>query len=306
MTKDKILGGLYGLLVGDACGVPYEFKKPTELPASKYQLSMIPPADFDRAWYFVEPGTYSDDGAQALCLLETFLECGPKALPNNTALLDKLRSWMNNGYMSVDSITFDVGMQTQAALREGANITGLNDQRFNGNGSLMRSLPCALVADSMDRVVLLATEQSKVTHPHIRSQLCCAMYNMIAWQLLQGQKLPDAINIATERMKNSSSEYMEEVKLILAYENNELKGSGYVVDSLWSAIMAVYWSDSYGDAIQRAIAYGNDTDTTACIAGGLAGIIYGFEGIRTDWLNLLRGREIIDPLAQKLVEMKNM
>ena len=68
--RDKIAGGLYGLLIGDALGVPYEFYKPEALP-SYDQIEMTPPPGFRKTYPQVEAGTWSDDGAQALCLLDS-------------------------------------------------------------------------------------------------------------------------------------------------------------------------------------------------------------------------------------------
>jgi ADP-ribosylglycohydrolase len=53
--------------------------------------------------------------------------------------------------------------------------------------------------------------------------------------------------------------------------------------------------------VKAAIAFGNDTDTTACIAGGLAGIHFGFDAIPLRWLDILRGRELVKPLEKQLL-----
>lgn len=78
-------------------------------------------------------------------------------------------------------------------------------------------------------------------------------------------------------------------------------GRGYVVDTLWSALHCL-GEPSYEDVIRSAISMGHDTDTTACIAGGLAGIRFGPRAIPTRWRNSLRGREIYQPLLRRLVE----
>jgi ADP-ribosylglycohydrolase len=92
---------------------------------------------------------------------------------------------------------------------------------------------------------------------------------------------------------------MEEIELVLApSQRQNAKGSGYVVDTLWSARVAVEGTAGYADAVRRAIAFGNDTDTTAAVAGGIAGIRYGLEGIPLAWRRQLRGQELLEPLQQ--------
>lgn len=300
--KNKILGGMYGALIGDACGVPYEFKSANAIP--KYdQIDMIPLVGFKRSWDSIQPGTYSDDGAQMLCLAE----CLTKHQFSAVELHQSLRNWMRHGYMSVDDLTFDVGNQTSAALQTdvGTVRTNLNLERFNGNGSLMRTLPIAFVFHTPGDIILMAKEMSCATHPHIRSQLCCALYCLVAHYMLVGWAFEDAISRAIVELRNrmgSDDLAGFEVDYIDDFERNEFTGTGYVVDSLWSAFSAVWRSTSYEDAIKKAIQYGNDTDTTACIAGGLAGIKYGFDGLPKHWLDQLRGRDIIDPIADKVAQ----
>lgn len=295
--RDKILGGLYGALIGDACGVPYEFRAPGVLP-NYDDIDMNPPATFDRSWDHIAPGTYSDDGAQILCLTECMLEHKFSAVE----LHEVLRSWLIHGYMSVDEFTFDVGNQTSAALRVDVGIVRntLNQERFNGNGSLMRTLPIVFEFHTPGDIILMAKEMSSATHPHIRSQLCCAWYCLIAYYLLAGRNIHDAIDCSFADLVDRQSEHIDEILYIKNFENNEFTGTGYVVDSLWTALAAVWRSTSYEDAIKKAIQYGNDTDTTACIAGGLAGIMYGYSGIPDRWIQELRGKNIIEPIANQL------
>jgi ADP-ribosylglycohydrolase len=79
-------------------------------------------------------------------------------------------------------------------------------------------------------------------------------------------------------------------------------GRGFVVDAFWSAWDAFAGAEGYQATVERAIRYGHDTDTTACIAGGLAGIRFGVRGIPVEWLGGMRGREVVEPLVARLVE----
>jgi len=137
--RDAIAGGVWGLLIGDALGVPYEFRKPHQLPSFD-QIEMPPPGGFRPTYPNAPPGAWSDDGAHALCFLASLLDCGRLDLDDLGA---RLLRWLDNGYMAVDGIVFDVGMQTSTALanlRSGvpADRAGGRDEFANGNGSLMR------------------------------------------------------------------------------------------------------------------------------------------------------------------------
>jgi len=111
--QDKIAGGLLGLLVGDALGVPYEFHSPTDIPPLP-DIEFEPPGNFHRSHNSVPPGTWSDDGAQALVLLASLNYCGELDLGD---LGRRLINWYDNGYLAVDNHVFDVGVQTSCALQ---------------------------------------------------------------------------------------------------------------------------------------------------------------------------------------------
>src|SRR6185369_4688183 len=111
--KERIEGGLLGLLIGDALGVPYEFHPPNEIPPLA-QIEFVPPVGFNRAHSSVAPGTWSDDGAQALVLLASLLDCGKfDADDFGRGLVE----WYDTGYMAVDGFVFDIGIQTGQAIR---------------------------------------------------------------------------------------------------------------------------------------------------------------------------------------------
>jgi ADP-ribosylglycohydrolase len=187
----RILGGLYGLLIGDALGVPYEFKSPGALPPWD-KIEMSPPVGFDRT-YGLPDGTWSDDGAQALCLLDSLVECEGW---NVHDFGQRLVAWYDEGYMAVGKHVFDVGIASAGAIRKlrdgvAATESGGTSDSSNGNGSLMRSLPVALWALRHNledaEVIRIAREQSVVTHAHPRSQLCCALYCLWAARIGRGE-----------------------------------------------------------------------------------------------------------------------
>lgn len=310
MREDKwtrIRGGMVGLLVGDAVGVPYEFSSPADIP-QRQLIEMSPPAGFERAHPSVPIGTWSDDGAQALVLLDSLLEsllyCETLDLDHFT---NGLLRWYRTGYMTPDQHVFDVGNQTRHALdnfaRHGDPLTCSPYEDFNnGNGSLMRTLPCALVTVSTpEQLVALARRQSMPTHAHVRSQLACAFYALMAWQMVEGEDAVHALDFAQETLEHLIEPVERaELAIVLDGRMDPSGGSGYVVDSLWSAIRCVLTTSDYENCIRNAISLGNDTDTTACIAGGLAGILYGERGIPERWRNALKGKVIVEDVLARL------
>ncbi|CAN5906312.1 ADP-ribosylglycohydrolase family protein [soil metagenome] len=302
--KDRIEGGLIGLLVGDALGVPYEFHDPEAIPPEP-EIEFDPPAGFRRAHPNVPPGTWSDDGAQALCLLASLLERGRLDVED---LGGRLTAWYDSGYMAVDRVIFDVGIQTSRALqalREGvsATMSGPAGERDNGNGSLMRVLPLAIWHQGTDSTLIDdACQQSKVTHANPRSQACCALYCLWARRTLEGVADPWRSAVTTLRsLCEYDSPIMRELEgAIRPDEPPAGRGSGYVVDCLRSARLAVEAGD-YEQVVKAAVALGQDTDTTACVAGGIAGLRDGVAAIPQRWRDTLRGRELYEPLLQGLL-----
>jgi len=303
--RERIEGGLIGLLVGDALGVPYEFHDPGEIPPVP-QIEFEPPAGYDVAHRKVPPGTWSDDGAQALCLLDSLLACG-RLDPDD--LGRRLLDWYNNGYLAVDGKVFDVGIQTARALgrlRSGtpALVAGPAEERANGNGSLMRVLPLALWhRGTAAELAADARTQSCVTHGHLRSQYCCALYCLWARYTLDERPGPWASAFATLRgLLPDDSPGRDELEDAIRLDDPPGRpGGGYVVDCLRSACL-VAGAGTYEEVVKAAVALGDDTDTTACVAGGIAGLRVGVGAIPDRWRAGLRGRDLYDPLLGRLLD----
>jgi ADP-ribosyl-[dinitrogen reductase] hydrolase len=303
--RDRIAGGLQGLLIGDALGVPYEFHDAADIPS----LSLIdfdPPTDFPRSHSGVPPGTWSDDGAQALCLLSSLITCNGLDLRN---FAGQLLNWANWGYLAVDGHVFDIGVQTYHALEKlKAGVppeqSGPKGEHANGNGALMRVLPLALWHRGDDQSLIdMAARQCLPTHGHPRSAVACAMYCLWARAELAG--VPSSWEQADALLRSLGPSVglpAAEIDLVLdPVQLQQVNGTGYVVDTLWSARLVLGDTQDYADAVRRAIALGNDTDTTAAVAGGIAGIRFGLSGIPASWRERLRGQEIVVDLQTSLI-----
>ena len=309
-SHDGLSGGLYGLLIGDALGVPYEFHDAKELPPYE-EIEMTPPAGFRRAHAGVDVGTWSDDGAQALCLLDSIAACKKFRLKDFS---DRLLAWYQTGKWAVNGTVFDVGIQTGEALnayRLGMppEQCGLLRPDGKGNGALMRVLPLALWHSVTDKeLVLDAHEQCLITHGNLCNQVCCALYCLVARALLTGLAFDEALDKALGSLRRIYHElpaYEQELEWgIRPDEPWEGRGSGYVTDCLRSAFMIMKRASSYEEAVKRAVMLGNDTDTTACVTGGLAGIRFGLSGIPKRWLHALKGAEEVELLWRRALAEK--
>ncbi|WP_111859537.1 ADP-ribosylglycohydrolase family protein [Acinetobacter sp. CFCC 10889] len=305
--QDQIKGAIYGLLIGDAVGVPYEFNLPNQLPEYS-KIDMITPKGFGKTYSNIPFGTWSDDGAQALCLLDSLLY---KNKLDAEDLMHRMCNWYQHGYMAVDYQVFDVGVQTAEAIRkylQGVQLDQVakNDEHSNGNGSLMRVLPLALWHQGTDEQLIQdAYAQSHITHAHLRSKVCCALYCLWVRSILNGLNIntgwEQAVAILREYYQDKPEDSEQLEFHIRPDEIGTHTGSGYVVDCLKSAKFALEQT-TYQDVIKTAISLGRDTDTTACVAGGIAGLYYGFEAIPKVWTEQLRGKALVEPLLNTLLK----
>jgi ADP-ribosylglycohydrolase len=302
-TRERLAGALYGLLIGDAVGRPYEFRAAAALPAREL-LDMEPPAGFTPTYPQVPIGTWTDDGAHALALLDSLLDGEGLVLED---LGQKLLAWYEHGAYTPDGQVFDCGIQTRRALQQirqgvSAERSGPAGEYDNGNGSLMRTLPLALwhTGDDHD-LARLAIRQCLPTHGHPRSGVVGALYCLLARRGLAGEDVGVDDLAQSLRLCLTAEEESELDRILHAPQRQTPQGTGYVVDTFWSALAALEES-GYEAVIRAAIALGNDTDTTACVAGGLAGLRAGYGGLPARWLNALHGKALVEPLLDRLVE----
>lgn len=295
---DAVRAAVYGHLAGDALGVPYEFSAPDSHRVVELR---------GHGAHHQPPGTWSDDGALMLALLDSLVSVGFDLDDQGRRAL----AWADAGAYTPDGDgMFDIGGATSGALsRLRASVpafdAGGTDERDQGNGSLMRILPVALVGGATDdTLVEQAHLASRVTHGHPNCQVACALYVLVARTMLEhpGGDPEVALAQSVDRLLAVYAKqpaFTSVLRALLAHRSNLKKpGGGWVLDSFWSAWEAFADGTSYRDVITRAVRYGHDTDTTAAIAGGLAGLRWGLDeaagGIPAEWLNALRGRELVD------------
>ena len=217
-------------------------------------------------------------------------------------------------------MVFDVGNSTIVALhalRSGVPAEEAGGVEAKGNGSLMRILPLPLVfRETTDPELLeMAVRAARVTHGSAEAQIAGAVYVLIVRRLLSGEEdrtaiLADALRVvrgelATHGLPGSKEAVSPAAALaeLDAFEGwSERAGRGRVVDSFWSAWDAFAGASDYVSAVTTAVRFGTDTDTTAAIAGGLAGACFGIEAVPAEWQRRLRDRSIAQVLVDRLIE----
>jgi ADP-ribosyl-[dinitrogen reductase] hydrolase len=298
---------LFGLAVGDALGVPVEFK-------SRAEISRRPVTDMiGYGTYNLPPGTFSDDSSLAFCLAEALTQDF-----DLQKIADNFVRWLTKNYWTPRGHVFDVGIATREAIfrlkdGEAPEFAGGTGAMDNGNGSLMRILPLLLYIKDrpIDERYQLTRKVSSITHGHVRSSIACFYYLEFARHILAGldkftvyhqlqkeikaylQKLemnPQEINIFKRLLDENIYELPEE----------DIASSGYVMHTLEASIWCILSTDNYRDAALKAVNLGSDTDTTGAVTGGLAGLIYGWENIPTAWINAMARKEDIEDLALRL------
>lgn len=282
----KIYDAVMGLIVGDALGVPVEFK----IRDTFHVDDMIGYGTYNQP-----PGTWSDDSSLTLATMESIIRKG-KIDPADIML--NFSRWLNNAEFTPYGEVFDVGGTTEAAIRRFQNgieplKCGLNHYKHNGNGSLMRILPLALFPSSMNDI----NEISSLTHAHEISKRACRRYVGTAEQLLKGRTVSECISYSGIWVKE-----FDRIPKIYKLNRDEIKSTGYVVDTLEAALWCVYHTSSYRDCVLTAVNLGGDTDTIAAVAGGLAGIVYGCggeSGIPDEWIAQIARKDWISDLCER-------
>lgn len=311
LTND-IRSVLFGVAVGDALGVPVEFK-------SRDYLDANPVTDMiGFGTYNQPPGTFSDDSSLTFCLAEALTkELDLEEIAGN------FMAWAYDGYWAARGRVFDIGMATENAMErlrrgERPDLAGGTSVSSNGNGSLMRIAPLVFytAGKPIEARYELTKLVSSITHGHIRSVIACFYYLEFAKQLLESkdkkaiyqnlQTLVPAylkeLEINPEEIELFSRLLNEDISLLTA---DEIRSSGYVLHTLEASIWCLLTTGNYADAVLKAINLGEDTDTTGAVTGALAGLLYGMEHIPANWKEQLARHDDIEELAERLALKMN-
>jgi ADP-ribosylglycohydrolase len=303
----EIKSVLFGVAVGDALGVPVEFN-------SRQKISKNPVTNMiGYGTYNLPPGTWSDDSSLTFCLTEALTQEF-----NLNTIGQNFTKWYHENYWTPHGNVFDIGIATRQAISrlakgEKPELAGGFDESDNGNGSLMRILPMLfyLLDKPISERYDITKKVSSITHGHVRSVISCFYYLEFAKQIFDGKdKFEIYRNLQTEILNHLSSLSIipSEITLfdrllksdIHKLDEDQIQSSGYVLHTLEASIWCLLTTDNYKEAVLKAVNLGNDTDTTAAVTGGLAGLFYGLESIPEKWLQQIAKFKDIENLAERL------
>jgi len=305
--KNKYLGTMLGLAIGDAFGAPVEFLKRDTFPfIDRY---------YQGGKFKVSIGEYTDDTSMTLCLAKSLIECNGM---NQKDQLSKYVKWFKEGYMSATGRSIGCGKQVYKALFK-FMATGCNEcgnsrlKKGAGNGSLMRIAPIPLFYRNIPliNIMKMAEKSSYTTHGLKICADACRVFSALiigALNKIDKEELlsKEYFNYICKADKNY--EYDDLIKEIMegSYKNKsreEINSSGYVIYTLEAALWSFYHTNSFKEGLILAVNLGEDTDTIGAVYGQLAGAFYGEENIDLYLKQNLKNRELIENIAIKLFEL---
>lgn len=294
---DRSRGALLGLAVGDAIGTTVEFK-----PRGSFtpMTDMVGGGPFD-----LKPGQWTDDTSMALCLGASLLEHGFDLADQ----MDRYLQWHDEGYMSSNGRCFDIGLTTSEALERyrsnGNPMAGSKKPDSAGNGSIMRLSPVAIYyQDTPELAIKFAAEQSKTTHHAVECLTACRLLAQVLVRALHG--LPKEEVLAPMQQDKSELTALSAIAegKYKSKTADQIRGSGYVVESLEAALWCFWKTDNFKDCVLTAANLGADADTTAAISGQISGAFYGETKIPVQWLQKLTMYQKIGLMAEQLAKVK--
>lgn len=254
---------IYGLAVGDALGVPYEFRERGTFECT----DMVGDGTHGQ-----RAGTWSDDTSMALCICSSIKRL---AYIDVADIAGRFRRWLEQGDFTCDGRVFDVGVTCKRAILTGVPAKSYDDC---GNGSLMRTAPLAML-DHIEPYDI--REVSAITHAHpVAEWSCVTLCDM----------LRTIRNVGTP----AKGDLWHRYGYIASRPVEAVKSDGYCEHTLEAALWCFMNTSSYADCVLAAVNLGDDTDTTAAVAGAIAGVQYGFEAIPPRWIGQLRGKAVIE------------
>ena len=292
--------GIIGHAIGDAMGVPIEFTLRENLLDNPV-TEMLGHGTYD-----VEKGSFSDDTSMEIALIDSYVK---KEEFDYDDIMNNFFFFFFEGKFTPDDKLFDIGITCSTAVNNYLKGTpplesGLDDYNSNGNGSLMRILPVVYYAHykklKQVEILELVRKVSSLTHRHEISIIGCYLYVNYVLNIINGKDKYAALSMLkaldlsmfkeenVEKYHRILEDNLKDLKL------NDIRSSGYIVDSLEAALWVVLNTDSYSSSIIGAINLGEDTDTIGAITGSITGILYGYNSIPKSWLESLRKREYLE------------
>ena len=309
------LNGIMGVVVGDALGCPVQFE-------SREEVARHPVTGMRGYGTFNLPeGSWTDDSSLTIALLESIRRVGEIDLDD---IMGNFMKCLYDGEFTPYGESYDIGRGTMQAINRykknrKAKKCGGDEEWNNGNGSLMRIMPACLYCSVMESSGMYSDRDAidvihsvgGLTHAHIRSNIACGLYFFMAkYILFREGSLQERIQEGLTQgfafyesylADKENLHYYDRLKDLEAFKSlpaDKIKSTGYVVDALEAAVWSLITTDSFDQALLKAVNLGDDTDTVGAIAGGLAGLYYGYDSIPEDWLSAIKRREWIEEMCE--------
>lgn len=305
LLERHIRDAIYGHIIGDMMGVPYEFYPEKSIPEDKVELAF---------WGFHQQpvGAWSDDTSMMLASMDSFVTNWSSFSAYDH--MDKFKDWLTEGSYTSHGYAFDIGNTTMESIKASDKMPnnpefwGSWQENRNGNGSLMRMLPTIFAYFNHDTMSFLdvISRSSSVTHAHAISLFTCQIYGLVVRNLIRGDEPALAIESALREhveLLGDTRNWFNVDKLWEYTDYEKVSGEGYVLSTLHAAFYCLVTTDSYEGAIKRAISLGEDTDTVAAVTGSLAGLVYGQESIPEEWWDALVMKGYLEEALEDFVDV---
>lgn len=319
MDRNIWLDGIMGVIIGDALGVPVQFLTREELNEN--------PVTQMRGYgtFHMPPGSWSDDGSMTLATLDSIRE---KREIDYDDIMTRFVGWNFEGQYTPTGRAYDQG---NACLESICNYVGTGNYKTcgktgeyaNGNGALMRIMPVCLYAYiqhtkgkiTVDEALDYVHQATALTHNHLRAKMASGIYFFIVQEILNGEG--DLILLLQKGIDKAKEYYTKDIANLTEWtrysrlvdlsefskeEEENIKSSEYVVDSIEAAVWSLITTTTFQDALLKAVNLGGDTDTIAAIAGGLGGLYYGHALMEENWKDTIIKKEEIEALCELVVE----
>lgn len=316
MKRNVWIDGVMGVVIGDALGMPVQFMDRATIkknPVTKMS---------GYGTYNMPPGTWSDDSSMSLATLDSILE---KKSIDYDDIMNKFINWTWDGEYTPAGKAFDQGRTCIEAICNYARnkdykTCGKTGEWANGNGALMRIMPVCLYAYiqwknekiTSNEAVEYVHKVSALTHNHMRSKMACGIYFFMIQSIMESEgilieRLQKGMDNAKNFYESDTTNQVEWKKFgrmmnlsnFATVTEDKIKSSSYVLDSLEAAVWSLITTTTFEEGLLRAVNLGDDADTVGAIAGGLAGLYYGYDNAPEEWRSvIIKGKEIEKMCAQ--------
>lgn len=275
--RDRAIGALVGLAIGDALGTTVEFAARDTFDRVTDMVGGGP--------FRLRPGGWTDDTSMALCLADSLVAKQGQVDPAH--LLELFVRWWREGYNSHTGDCFDIGTATRNALSAFAQTGSLINNEaaeHQANGSIMRLAPAVICAPNRDLAIELSIAQGRTTHAAPVPTDCCRELGGLLWDLVDSG---DRAHVGRHYSSRARAGVVS---------------TGHAPATLDAARWAVGTTRDFRSAVLKAVNLGDDADTVGAVTGQIAGALYGLRAIPPEWLEklawndwiTLRGAELWD------------